>query len=127
MALDIIKLYITLLSEFFRLSDVTVMVSQGSNSISLPHMPSHSNSFTTAYFLTKMLGEVQDSVNEVNGMEISGEAALGLKSLLESVRWRFEDILNHAWIRGRFGCFGSALILIDGMKMHTSYTTSRHG
>jgi exocyst complex component 2 len=128
MALDIIKLYITLLSEFFKLSDVTVMVSPGSNSsVSLPHMPSHSNSFTTAHFLMKMLGEVQDSVNEVNGMEISSEAASGLKSLLESVRWRFEDILNHAWIRGRFGCIGSALILIDGMKMHTSYTTSRHG
>jgi exocyst complex component 2 len=128
MALDIIKLYITLLSEFFKLSDVTVMVSQGSNSsVSLPHVPSHSNSFATAHFLTKMLGEVQDSVNEVNGMEISGEAASGLKSLLESVRWRFEDILNHAWLRGRFGRIDSALILIDGMKMHTSYTTSRHG
>jgi hypothetical protein len=74
-----------------------------------------------------MLGEVQDSVNEVNGMEISGEAASGLKSLLESVRWRFEDILNHAWLRGRFGRIDSALILIDGMKMHTSYTTSRDG
>jgi exocyst complex component 2 len=113
MALDIVKLYITLLSEFFKLSDVTVMVSQGPNSsVSPSHIPSHSNSFVTAHFLMKILGEVQDSVNEVNGMEISGEAASGLRSLLESTRWRFEDILNHAWLRGRLGSIDVALILM---------------
>ena len=103
MALDIVQLYITLLSEFFKLSDVTLMASQGSNNnVSPPHLPSNSNSFTTAHFLMKILGEVQDSVNEVNGMEISGEATSGLKSLLESTRWRFEDILTQAWLRGGF-------------------------
>jgi exocyst complex component 2 len=49
----------------------------------------------------KILCEVQDGVNEVNGMEISGEVTTGLKSLLESIRWRFEDILIHAWLRGK--------------------------
>jgi exocyst complex component 2 len=60
----------------------------------------------------KILGEVQDSVNEVNGMEISGEVASGLKSLLESTRWRFEDILTHAWLRGRYRRADDALLLI---------------
>jgi exocyst complex component 2 len=103
MALDIVQLYITILSEFFKLSDVTLMASQGSNNnVTPPHLPSNSNSFVTAQFLMKILGEVQDSVNEVNGMEISGEAASGLKSLLESTRWRFEDILTQTWLRGNF-------------------------
>lgn len=103
MALDIIKIYITLLSEFFKLSDVTVMASQGpNNNVSPPLLPINSNSFTTAHFLMKILGEVQDSVNEVNGMDISGEAASGLRSLLESTRWRFADILTQAWLRGEF-------------------------
>jgi exocyst complex component 2 len=105
MALDIVQLYITLLSEFFKLSDITLMASQGSSSnVSPPHLPSHSNSFTTAHFLMKILGEVQDSVNEVKGMEISGEVTSGLKSLLESTRWRFEDVLAHAWLRGGCDC-----------------------
>ena len=81
------------------------MASQGSSSnVSPPHLPSHSNSFTTAHFLMKILGEVQDSVNEVKGMEISGEVTSGLKSLLESTRWRFEDVLAHAWLRGGCDC-----------------------
>lgn len=103
MALDVVKLYITLLSEFFKLSDVSLMASPSvyNRDNSTPALlPAHSNSFTTAHFLMKILGEVQDSVNEVNGMEISGEAASGLKSLLESTRWRFEDVLTHAWNRG---------------------------
>lgn len=100
MALDIVKLYITLLSEFFKLSDVTLMANQVSNNTLPPLVPTGSNSFVTAHFLMKILGEVQDSVNEVNGMDISGDAASGLRNLMESIRWRFEDILTHAWLRG---------------------------
>lgn len=48
----------------------------------------------------KILGEVQESVNELNSMEISNEAASSLRSLLESAKWRFEDILISTWLRG---------------------------
>ena len=127
MALDIVQLYITLISEFFKLSDVTLMASQGSNNATPPLIPINSNSFTTAYFLMKILGEVQDSVNELNGMEISGDAASGLRSLLESTRWRFEDILTHAWLRGRLSPIDITLVLMCAMQMRTSSTTSKHG
>ncbi|KII91212.1 hypothetical protein PLICRDRAFT_173102 [Plicaturopsis crispa FD-325 SS-3] len=100
MALDVVKLYIALLSEFFTLSDMAVMASpSGSHNTTPPLLPAHSNAMTTSHYLMKILGEVQDSVNEVNGMEISNEAASGLKGLLESARWRFEDILTRAWLR----------------------------
>ncbi|KAF7972154.1 hypothetical protein HWV62_18804 [Athelia sp. TMB] len=99
MALDVVKLYITLLSEFFKLSDITVMANQGPNATLPPLVPADSNSFLTAHFLVKILGEIQDSVNELNGMDISGDAASGLRSLMESTRWRFEDILTHVWLR----------------------------
>lgn len=102
MAIDIVKLYITLVSEFFKLSDVSLMASNSRDNVTPSLLPTHSNSFTTVQFLMKILGEIQDGVNEVNGMEISGEVTSGLKSLLESVRWRFEDVLTHAWLRGRY-------------------------
>lgn len=95
MALDIIKLYISLLSEFFILNDV---LSNSSTTTSPPHLPSYSNSVTTAHWLTKILGEVNDCVTEVNALEL-GEGGL-VKGLVESVRWRFEDVLVRSWIRG---------------------------
>ncbi|RPD65706.1 hypothetical protein L226DRAFT_557688 [Lentinus tigrinus ALCF2SS1-7] len=97
MALDIVKLYIALLSEFFMFSDMAVM-SPGRNTAP-PLFPKSSNSLATAHHLMKILGEIQDSVNDVTGMEISGEATSSLKSLLESARWKFEDLLVNAWLR----------------------------
>ncbi|KAI0371254.1 hypothetical protein BV20DRAFT_1120669 [Pilatotrama ljubarskyi] len=97
MALDVIKLYISLLSEFFLFSDMAVM-SPGRDTTP-PLFPKSSNSLTTAHHLMKILGEIQDSVNDVTGMEISGEATSSLKSLLESARWKFSDILVNAWLR----------------------------
>lgn len=103
MAQEIVKLFISLVSEFFFLSDIVVMASPGGPSTtagSPPSLPTHSNSFTTAFYLTKMLTDVQESVNEVNGLDIGGDVSAGLRSLMESMRWRFEDILTHAWVRG---------------------------
>lgn len=95
MALDIIKLYINFLSEFFILSDV---LSNSPTPNSPEHLPSHSNSLTTAHWLTKILSEVQDCVTEIGALEL-GEGGL-VKGLVESMRWRFEDILVRSWLRG---------------------------
>ncbi|KAI0360481.1 hypothetical protein OH77DRAFT_1445304 [Trametes cingulata] len=97
MALDVIKLYISLLSEFFLFSDMAVM-SPGRDTTP-PLFPKSSNSLTTAHHLMKILGEIQDSVNDVTGMEISSEATSSLKSLLESARWKFSDLLVNTWLR----------------------------
>ncbi|KAG1844491.1 exocyst complex component Sec5-domain-containing protein [Suillus subluteus] len=94
MALDIIKLYINFLSEFFILSDV---LSNSSTTNSPEHFPSHSNSLTTAHWLTKILNEVQDCVAEIGALEL-GEGGL-VKGLVESARWRFEDVLVRSWLR----------------------------
>lgn len=101
MALDVVKLYISLLSEFFLFSDKAVMTPPGSSSNTTPPLlPKDSNALTTAHHLMKILGEIQESVTEINGMEISNDASSRLKSLLESARWKFEDILIHASLRG---------------------------
>ena len=109
MALDIIKLYVSLLSEFFVFSDMAVMTPPTEGG-SVPLLPDNSNSLTTAHYLMKILTEIQDNVNEINSMEISGDMSSSLKGLLESAKWGFEDVLTHAWVRGMFTrvtvCYG---------------------
>jgi exocyst complex component 2 len=101
MALEISKVYISILSEFFNLSDVAVMItSQGPNTPP-PLLPSFSNVLTTGHHLMKILGEMQDTVNEVNAIEIANEDASGLGALMECTRWRFVDVLIMAWLRGK--------------------------
>ena len=58
MALDVIKLYVSILSEFFMFSDMAVM-SPG-RTTAPPAFPTCSNSLTTAHHLMKILGEIQD-------------------------------------------------------------------
>jgi exocyst complex component 2 len=126
MALDVVKLYISLISEFFKLSDMAVMTSSNSTASTLPLIPSDSHSLATAYYLSKILGELQESVGELNGMDISSEASSSLKSLHESAKWRFTDILINAWLRGEL----TLLFLSVGAntwKMLTCSTTSRPG
>lgn len=98
MALDVVKLYISLISQFFKLSDVAVMSMPGSHSTPPQYLPENAHSLCTAHYLVKILADIQESVTELTAMEISTDG--GLKSLLESVKWRFEDILIQAWLRG---------------------------
>jgi len=102
MALDIVKLYISLISEFFKLSDVAVVTPPSLDASTPPLLPTDSHSLATAHYLLRILGELQESVSELNGMEISNEASSSLKSLLESAKWRFTDVLVNAWMRGEF-------------------------
>ncbi|KDR72595.1 hypothetical protein GALMADRAFT_252744 [Galerina marginata CBS 339.88] len=98
MALDIVKLYISLISEFFKLSDVAVMTSLGgSYNTTPPLIPKNTHSACNAHYLLKISADIQETVNELNGLEISQDS--GLKGLLESVKWRFEDILIDSWLR----------------------------
>jgi exocyst complex component 2 len=100
MALDCVRLYISLISEFFLLSDIVVMQAAGATKNLPPMLPTNAHSISTAHYLMRLSGELHENVTELNGMEISPEVSSGLKSLLESVKWRFTDIHIHAWLRG---------------------------
>ncbi|KAF8273712.1 exocyst complex component Sec5-domain-containing protein [Lactarius quietus] len=97
MALDIVRLYVSLLSEFFVFSDMAVTTPSLMESSFAPLLPGDSNTLTTAHYLMKILTEIQDNVNEINSMEISNE--LNLDDLLENAKWGFEDVLTHTWVR----------------------------
>ncbi|KAH9077909.1 exocyst complex component Sec5-domain-containing protein [Lactarius deliciosus] len=99
MAHDVVRLYVSLLSEFFVFSDMAVTTpSMGEGSFA-PLLPGDSNALTTAHYLMKIMAEIQDNVNEINSMEISGEMRSSLDDLLENAKWGFEDVLTHTWVR----------------------------
>ncbi|KAF5383308.1 hypothetical protein D9615_005002 [Tricholomella constricta] len=98
MALDVVKLYISLISEFFTLSDMAV-ASPNANNPAPANLPKDSHSLSTAHYLMKVLGELQETVNELNALDISPEVSSSLKSLLDSAKWRFEDVLVSTWLR----------------------------
>jgi exocyst complex component 2 len=103
MATDIVHLYISLFSEFFSLSDMSVSPSPG-GSATVPEpsfLPPGSNSLVTSFYLTRILQEISECVNDIGATEMSSEAGAGLKELLDATRGRFEDALSYAWLRGR--------------------------
>jgi len=63
-------------------------------------LPPGTNSITTSHYLARILQEMTKCVNDVGGTEMSSEAGAGLKKLLETARWKFEDVLGFTWLRG---------------------------
>ena len=130
MALDIVKLYISLISQTFLLSDMVVLTSgsSSSNYTPLPLLPKDSHSLSTAFHLQKIIVEVQDCVHDINALEISNEVANGLKSLTESLKWRFEDVLTREWLRGMVVLFQfGTSSLTSTVQMQRSSITSKLG
>lgn len=109
MTREIIHLYITLLSEFFRLSSDTKTppLTQGQQGeaagVPLPaFVPGHSGALTAGHYLLKILGELSDCTNEIGALAGLGtEVQNSLKEFMNAVRWKFTDTLCNLWIKGR--------------------------
>ena len=102
MALAIVKHYISLVSQTFMLSDVVIMTSPSADAANTrPPLLPVSHSLSTAYHLQKILSEVQECINDIFSLNISTDVNQGLKSLLESLQWRFRDVLSQDWLRGK--------------------------
>jgi len=101
MALEITDSYTDHLSKFFSLSDEVAVLSP---STPFPTwLPSYCNSFTDAHFLANILSVLSETSNDMNQVisEImQTEETNGLKTLLESIRWKFGDLLAKAWKNG---------------------------
>ncbi|EJT99244.1 hypothetical protein DACRYDRAFT_96078 [Dacryopinax primogenitus] len=96
MSLELTRLYVSLVSQHFSLSDPN---SSPLASSTFHFLPPATNSLTSAQYLEKLLGELNDCVGDVVGLEMGGggEAGEGLKGLVETARWRYVDVLCDAW------------------------------
>ncbi|KZO98600.1 hypothetical protein CALVIDRAFT_562045 [Calocera viscosa TUFC12733] len=96
MSLELTRIYVSLISEHFTLSDALASPQPSTTFIFLPPV---TNSLTSAHYLEKLLGELNDCVGDVMGLEMGGgiEAGEGLKGLVETARWRYVDVLCEGW------------------------------
>ncbi|CED82783.1 Sec5 subunit of exocyst complex [Phaffia rhodozyma] len=92
MAVDIIKLYISLLASFFSFTP-----SVSNNHELPPFVPTQSTSLTSAVYANRILSEITECVNDINAGEISSEARDQLKNLLEHARGKFIEVICEGW------------------------------
>ncbi|KAJ1302060.1 hypothetical protein OPQ81_000894 [Rhizoctonia solani] len=101
MALDIVRQYISLISEYFKLSDMAVSALSpvANGQVSSSFVPPGADSVSAAHWLQLILKEIVDCSREIGEMEIGGDAASMLKELIDGARWTFGDALCGLWLR----------------------------
>jgi len=111
MAKGVIDLYALLLSDFFNLSSPFEEQNASSESLQSPSLrsskvykntfvPPHSDSVAACFFLTKIVMEMCECVNDINAINVAAEASVALSTLMEQTRWRFVEVLCDTWITG---------------------------
>lgn len=58
------------------------------------------NSVVTAFFLGKIITEVSNCVNDVNGLSLRGGAFLVLVDMMQRIRWKFIEVVCEFWGEG---------------------------
>ncbi|WVR08462.1 hypothetical protein IAU60_005517 [Kwoniella sp. DSM 27419] len=103
MATEVIKLYTATLSQFFTLSDVAVAelaTRKEDEDLPIPpFVPAGTSSITASYFVERILEDVLDCVGELMSVDVGNDAGSGLRAMLDSLRWRFEEVIASTWAR----------------------------
>jgi exocyst complex component 2 len=98
MALEVIKLYISLLSTFFTLSDPSI--SSKANEEVPSFVPPGTTVLAACHFAEKLVEDVNEGIGELMGVDIGQEAGNGLRNMLDSLKWRMQEVISALWARG---------------------------
>lgn len=100
---DIIGRYASLISEYFSLNEKNLQVKKtmdGSDKYLMPpFVPVNANSIYTSEYLTLIISDLANCVNDINTINLAGEAFAGLTDLMEKARSKFIDVLCKCWER----------------------------
>ncbi|KAI8987114.1 exocyst complex component Sec5-domain-containing protein [Pilobolus umbonatus] len=103
MTRDIIDRYASLISRYFSLNDVNPKarnLSDGTDKTPYPSfLPPNANSIYTSEYLTLIITDLANCVNDINSINLAGEAFSGLTNLMERTRSKFIDVLCKCWER----------------------------
>ena len=103
MAMEIVELYISHLSNFFGLSDPSLDAPKRQDEEAKPlptFVPLGTTVLTACHFGEKLVEEVYDGITDLMGVDVGGESGSGLKSMLHALRSRFQGIISTSWARG---------------------------
>ncbi|KAI7877332.1 exocyst complex component Sec5-domain-containing protein [Mucor mucedo] len=100
---DIIGRYASLISDHFSLDEKNLQLKKimdGSDKYLMPaFVPINANSIYTSEYLTLIISDLANCVNDINTINLAGEAFSGLTTLMEKARSKFIDILCKCWER----------------------------
>lgn len=100
MAADIIKSYVVLLAQFFALSDVGVSSKRRLRDQTVPSfVPAGTTVLAAGYYGEQIANSVADCTSELIAIDVGKEASSSVKSFMESLRWRMEEMITTTWIR----------------------------
>ncbi|OXC68440.1 hypothetical protein AYX13_02890 [Cryptococcus neoformans] len=102
MALEIVKLYSSLLSQFFKLSDPAVAEStprKDSNTQLPSFVPAGTSAIIACYFAEKLVEDISDCAGELAGHEVVNDSGNGMKGLVESMKWKMREVIGVVWAR----------------------------
>jgi len=110
MALEIIKSYTGALSQFFTLSDAAIAEAhvrkEGADQPIPPFVPAGTTVIAASYWVEKIAEEVSECTADLGMVDIGNEAITIIKGMMDSLRWRFEEVLAATWTRGAsLACF----------------------
>ena len=100
MALEVVKLYISLLSTFFTLSDPSIP-SKGGEEVPA-FVPPGTTVLAACHFSEKLVDDVNEGIAELMGVDIGSEAGNGVRNMLDSLKWRMQEVISALWARGEF-------------------------
>ena len=103
MTSDIIGRYASLISEYFSLHEKSLQTKktmEGADKYILPDFaPLNANSIYTSEYLTLIISDLANCVNDINTINLAGEAFSGLTDLMEKARSKYIDVLCKCWER----------------------------
>ncbi|KAK1922962.1 exocyst complex component Sec5-domain-containing protein [Papiliotrema laurentii] len=103
MVLEITRMYTTTLSQFFTLSDLAIAEStprkEGEELPIPPFTPEGTTVICACHYAEKIIEEVDDFAADVMSVDIGSEAIASLRGMLDSLRWRLEEVIASTWAR----------------------------
>jgi exocyst complex component 2 len=102
MAKNIVNLYAKLLTNYYELNANASSSNAAAEGTQIPlpkFLPMNANSVYVSDYLTRIIGELANCVNDINLINLAGEAFSGLTELMEQTRWKFTDVICRCWAR----------------------------
>lgn len=104
MAFEIVRAYTTTLSQLLTLSDVAIAeaaIRREGDDLPIPSfVPPGTSVLTACHFSERIIADVSDFTGEMIAVDVGNEAANSLRAMLESMRWRLEEVIAATWARG---------------------------
>ncbi|KAI8080296.1 exocyst complex component Sec5-domain-containing protein [Gilbertella persicaria] len=130
MTRDIIDRYASLISDYFSLNETHLQTKKsidGSEKHIMPSfVPVNVNSISTSEYLTLIISDLASCVNDINAINLAGEAFSGLTELMEKTRNKFIDVLCKCWERDAKTFYMLEEWILDSQNPHITTLLKRY-